>query len=89
MRGYSVNENYYRKLMQYKFDIYNTVDGQGAAAVVKAACLESLRSRVRVPPWRSGFKEPQWRSGFKETKCFFLALTRKDSALWGASVTER
>ena len=37
---------------------------QGRGAVVKAACLESWRSRVRVPLWLPSFKE---------TKCFFLA----------------
>ena len=31
---------------------------------------------------------PLWPSSFKETKCFSL-LTRKDSIVWGASVTER
>ena len=31
--------------------------GRGPAAVVKAACLESRRSRVRTPLWHSNFKE--------------------------------
>ena len=31
--------------------------GRGPAAVVKAACLESRRSRVRTPLWHSSFKE--------------------------------
>ena len=33
-------------------------------AVVKAVCLESRRSRVRIPLWPSRFKE---------SKCFFRA----------------
>ena len=39
-------------------------DGRCTGAVVKAACLESRRSRVRTPLWHSSFKE---------TKCFLLA----------------
>ena len=35
--------------------------GGGSAAVVKAACLESQRLRVRTPLWPPSFKE---------TKCF-------------------
>ena len=55
------------------------VQGGGPGAVVKAACFESRRSRVR---------SPLWALSFKETKFVFL-LIRKDSILWGASVTER
>ena len=43
-------------------------------AVVKVACLECRRSRVRAPLRHSSFKE---------TKCFFPA----HRILWGASVT--
>ena len=42
---------------------HNSVSG-GPGAVVKAACLESRRSRVRAPLWHSSFKE---------TRCFFHA----------------
>ena len=38
--------------------------GRGHGAVVKAACLDSRRSRVRTPLWPSSLKE---------TKCFFPA----------------
>ena len=41
---------------------------QGPGAVVKAVCLESLRSRVRTPVWHSSFKE---------AKCFFSAHSGK------------
>ena len=44
--------------------------------LVKAARLECRRSRVRAPLWPSSFKET-------------APLTRKDSILWGDSVTER
>ena len=50
---------------------------KGAGAlVVKAACLEGLRSRVRTPLWHSSFTEKQ---------NVFSLLTCKDSILWGAS----
>ena len=45
-------------------------------AVVTAACLESRRSRVRTLLWPESFEETK-------------SLIRKDSILWGASVTER
>ena len=38
--------------------------GGGACSVVKAACLESRRTRARLPLWHSNFKE---------TKCSFPA----------------
>ena len=47
--------------------------------VVKAACLESQRSRVRPPLWQSGLKETQ----------VSFPLTHKDSALWKGSMTDR
>ena len=46
----------------------------GPGAVVKAACLESWRSRVRTPVLRSSFKETS-------------PLTCKASILRGTSVT--
>ena len=49
---------------------------QRDGAVVKAACLESRRSRLRAPPWPLNFKEIE-------------CLIRKDSILRGTSVTER
>ena len=63
------------------FIAYNnpSISGVGPGTVVKAACLESQRLRARTPLWNSSFKE---------TKCF-SPLIRKDSVLWGASVTER
>ena len=42
-------------------------EARGPGAVVKGACLESRRSRVRTPLWNSSFKE---------TKCSFPALTK-------------
>ena len=51
--------------------------GQGPDAVVKAACVESRRPRVWTPLWPSSFKLTNVSS----------ALTRKDSILWGVSVT--
>ena len=48
--------------------------GMGPGAVVKATCLESQRSRVRVPLWPLSFKETKG----------FSPLTRKDSIFpWG------
>ena len=47
--------------------------------MVKAVFLESQRSRVRTSLWHSSFKEKNVSS----------PLTRKDSILWGASVTKR
>ena len=44
--------------------LFNTCRGGGPGAVVKAACLESRRSRGRTPLWLSSFKE---------TKCVFTA----------------
>ena len=52
-------------------------EGGGSGAVVRAACLES---RVRTTLWLSSFKE---------TKDVSSPLTRKDSILWVASVTEK
>ena len=53
--------------------------GGGPGAVVKAACLESRRSRVQTP------------SAIQVSKKQYVSslLTRKDLILWGASVTER
>ena len=53
--------------------------GGGPGEVVKAACLESRRSRVRNPLWPSSFIK----------KKFSSPHTRKYSILWGASVTEK
>ena len=41
--------------------LFLPMQGRGPAAVVKAACLESRRLRVRTPLWPPSFKE---------TKCF-------------------
>ena len=53
--------------------------GRGPGAVVKAACLESQRSRLQTPLWPSSFKEKNVSPG----------LTRKYSILWGAYVAKR
>ena len=45
--------------------------------MVKAACLESRRPRVRIPLWPLSFKQN-----------VSSPLTRKDSILWGASVNQ-
>ena len=50
--------------------------GRGSDAVVKAACLESRKSRLRTPLWHSNSKK----------RNVFSLLTRKDSILWRASV---
>ena len=42
--------------------ILSICKGGDTAAVVKAACLKSRKSRVQTPLWHSSFKE---------TKCFF------------------
>ena len=52
------------------------VTGGGPDAVVKAVCVESLSSSSALE-----FK-------LKKKKNVFPVLTRKDSILWGASVTE-
>ena len=44
--------------------LYEGCQGGGPGAVVKTACLQSRKSRVRTPFWPSSFKE---------TKCFFHA----------------
>ena len=49
-----------------------------SGVVVKAACLESRRSRVRPRLWQVLKKQKN-----------SSPLTRKESVLWGASVTER
>ena len=53
--------------------------GRGPGAVVKAACLESRRSRVQTLLWYSHFNKQN----------ISYPLTSKDTILWGASVTER
>ena len=56
------------------------VMGGGHDALVEAACLESRRSRIR--PWPLAFQ-------VSKKQNVPSPLTRKDSILWGASVTER
>ena len=48
----------------HSVNLLKVVTDGGPGVVVEAACLESLRSRVRTPLPRSNFKE---------TKCFFPA----------------
>ena len=67
----------YRNLQRERLPI--AYKGRGPGVVVKGACLGSRRSRVCAPLWPSSFKETN-------VSC---PLTRKDSILWGASVTER
>ena len=57
---------------------YLATRGRGPGALVKAACLDSRRSRARASLWPSRFKEP---------KCFPPHSRRL--MLWGASVAER
>ena len=52
---------------------------EGPDAVVKAACLESRRSRVQTPLWPSSVKKQSVSS----------PLTREDSIFRGGSVAER
>ena len=67
------------------FDVINVTTGFGGGgegggfAVVIAACLGSRRS---------GARNPFWHSSFKGANSFF-PLSRDDSILWVASVTER
>ena len=51
----------------------------GPGADAKATCFESLISLARRLLWHSDFKETN----------VFSPLTRKDSVLWGASLTEK
>ena len=56
------------------FDLFTKLKGRGPRAMVKAACLESRRMRVRTP-----LRPPS----FKEKKNVSSPRTRKDSILWG------
>ena len=55
------------------------ITGGDPGALVKAARLDSRKSRARPPLWHSDFKEATVSS----------PLTRKDVVLWEASVTKR
>ena len=59
--------------------VFDLKVSRGPDAVVESACVESRRSRVRTPLWPLRFKEKKVSS----------PLTRKDSILWEAHVTER
>ena len=52
------------RTLAWKAAVLTTTLGPPPGAVVKAACLESRRSRARAPLWPSSFKEK---------KCFFPA----------------
>ena len=54
------------------------ITGGDTGAVVKAARLDSRKSRARPPLWHADFKEATVSS-----------FTRKDVVLWEASVTKR
>ena len=41
--------------------------GGNPGTMVKAACLENRRSRVRTPLWNFGVRTPPWHLSFKET----------------------
>ena len=64
--------------MRKQFNLYRAFtksQGRGPGAVVKAACLESRRSRVQ------SLRTQLWHSSIKEQNVSF-PLTRIDSILW-------
>ena len=53
-----------------------TYQGSGPGAVVKTACLENRRSRVRIPLWPSRFKD---RLGSNLESCVWRAVSSNSS----------